>query len=246
MVTTLAGSAGEASTNDGVGSAARFYFPAGMAVDGAMNLYVADQANYTIRKITPAGLVTTLAGSPGNYGSADGTGTAARFGIFGVYGTGGPYGVAVDSAGNVYVADTSNNTIRKVTPAGSVTTLAGSPGQYGSVDGFGGAARFAYPSGVAVDKAGNLYVADTYKSRITKGTPPQLQFDAATGNPSISNGSFQAHLIGPFDSSAVIEASTDLQTWIPIQTNSLPPTGLDLYVPLGTNLYRFFRARLAP
>ena len=100
-------------------------------------------------------VVTTLAGLAGSSGSADGTESAARF----YY----PYGVAVDSAGNVYVADTYNNTIRKVTPVGTnwvVTTLAGLAGSPGSADGTGSAAQFYYPHGVAVDSAGNVYVAD--------------------------------------------------------------------------------------
>ena len=94
--TTLAGIAGHGSV-DGTGSAARFRYPCGVAVDSAGNVYVADTGNHTIRKVTPAGVVTTLAGLAGSSGSADGTGSAARFN--------GPAGVAVDSAGNVYVAD---------------------------------------------------------------------------------------------------------------------------------------------
>ena len=138
VVTTLAGLAGSCGSADGTGSAARFYCPAGVAVDSAGNVYVADMHNNTIRKVTPAGVVTTLAGLAGSPGSADGTGSAARFND--------PYGVAVDSAGNVYVADTGNNTIRKVTPGGVVTTLAGLAGSAGSADGTGSAARFDYPS----------------------------------------------------------------------------------------------------
>ena len=163
VVTTLAGTAGQFGSADGTGSAARFEFPEGVAVDSAGNVYVADTINDTIRKITPAGVVTTLADMAGQVGSADGTGSAARFDY--------PTGVAVDSAGNVYVADDGNDTIRKITPAGVVTTLAGMAGQVGSADGTGSAARFAYPEGVAVDSAGNVYVADTGNDTIRKITP---------------------------------------------------------------------------
>ena len=163
VVTTLAGLAGNKGSADGTGSAARFFAPEGVAVDSAGVIYVADFENHTIRKVTPAGVVTTLAGLAGNRGSADGTGSAARFGR--------PFGVAVDSAGNVYVAESDNNTIRKVTPAGMATTLAGLAGSQGSADGIGSAARFGRPSGVAVDSAGNVYVADYDNGTIRKGLP---------------------------------------------------------------------------
>src|SRR5437867_67532 len=126
--TTLAGIAGAGSA-DGTGSAARFNFPGCAAVDGSGNVYVADAANQTIRKITPSGVVTTLAGLAGSSGSADGTGSAARFNL--------PFGVAVDGSGSVYVADTYNHTIRQITPGGVVTTLAGLAGSSGSADGTG-------------------------------------------------------------------------------------------------------------
>jgi sugar lactone lactonase YvrE len=165
-VTTLAGQAGSDGSADGTGSAARFSFPFGVAVDSAGNLYVADRNNHTVRKVTPGGAVTTLAGLAGSSGSTDGAGSAARF-----YS---PYGVAVDSAGNVYVADRGNFTIRKVTPGGVVTTLAGQAGSWGSADGTGSAARFGDgsfgPSGVAVDSAGNVYVADHGNFTIRKVT----------------------------------------------------------------------------
>jgi sugar lactone lactonase YvrE len=161
--TTLAGLALSPGTADGMGTAARFKYPYGVALDGAGVLYVSDQYNHTIRKITPAGLVTTLAGLPGYHGSADGTGTAARFHN--------PAGVAVDAAGNVYVADQSNHAIRKITPAGLVTTLAGQAFQPGSADGTGSTARFENPAGVAVDAAGNVYVADQDNRTIRKITP---------------------------------------------------------------------------
>lgn len=151
-VSTLAG-AGLAGSADGSGNAARFNRPHAVAVDGAGNLYVADMNNHTIRRITPAGLVSTFAGTAGVAGSADGSGAAASFNH--------PSGVAVDGAGNVYVADTDNSTIRKITPAGVVSTLAGTAGVSGSADGNGAAAGFDHPGGVAVDTLGNVYVADT-------------------------------------------------------------------------------------
>ena len=162
VVTTLAGSPGVIGSADGTGSAAQFYQPGGVAVDSAGNVYVADCANQTIRKITPAGVVTTLAGSPLVQGSADGNGSAARFFQ--------PHGVAVDTAGILYVADQNNHSIRKIDTAGNVTTLAGSPGAAGSADGIGSAARFNQPSGVVLDSVGNVYVVDRMNNRVTKGT----------------------------------------------------------------------------
>jgi sugar lactone lactonase YvrE len=121
-VTTSAGSPGEIGSDDGAGPDARFSSPAGVALDVAGNVYVADFANNTIRKVAPDGTVSTLAGSPGEAGSADGPGTGARFD--------GPIGVAVDAAGNLYIADTENERIRKVAPDGIITTFAGN-GSYG-------------------------------------------------------------------------------------------------------------------
>jgi hypothetical protein len=132
-------------------------------VDSAGNVFVADPGNCTIRKVTAAGVVTTLAGSAGAYGSADGTGSAARFSY--------PFGVAVDSAGNVFVADQHNHTIRKVTAAGVVTTIGSIAGVWGGADGFGSSANFAYPDGIAADSAGTLYVADAGNNAILKGWP---------------------------------------------------------------------------
>jgi hypothetical protein len=159
-VTTLAGSAGKYGLDDGTGSSARFYQPAGIAVDSLGYVYVADSWNQTIRKITPGGVVSTLAGSVGNIGSADGTNSAARFN--------GPAGIAVDSTGNLYVSDFFNHTIRKVTPAGTVTTLAGLGGVWGNADGTNSDARFFEPVGVTVDAAGNVYVADSGNYTVRK------------------------------------------------------------------------------
>jgi sugar lactone lactonase YvrE len=160
VVTTLAGSAGPAGSADGVGGAARFNSPAGVAADSSGNVYVADSGNSTIRKIAAGGAVTTLAGTAGSSGSSDGTGAGAQFNA--------PDGVAVDAIGNIYVADTRNDTIRKITPGGTVTTLAGVAGQTGSSDGAGGSARFNGPYAVAVDSSGNVYVADFFNATIRK------------------------------------------------------------------------------
>ncbi len=162
-VITLAGMAGNSGNIDGSGSSARFLAPFGVTADNAGNVYVADTANNAIRKVAPNGTVSTLAGLARYPGSSDGTGVNARFRN--------PWGVAVDSAGNVFVADSSNNTIRKITPGGAVGTLAGQPGSHGSADGIGSNARFWNPQGMAVDSAGNVYVADTYNHTVRKITP---------------------------------------------------------------------------
>lgn len=156
-VATLAG-ASPMGYADGTGSAARFNTPMGVAVDASGNVYIADSSNNRIRQITPAGVVTTFAGS-GVSGFADGTGTAAQFA--------GPRGLAFDGSGNLLVADTSNSRIRQITPAGVVTTLAGS-GIRGYQEGSAASAQFNMPSGVAVDGSGNVYVGDTVNSRIRK------------------------------------------------------------------------------
>ena len=161
-VTTFAGEAGYGSA-DGVGSAASFNHPRGLVIDTASNMYVADTDNSTIRKITPSGVVTTFAGAAGANGSADGVGSAASFNS--------PRKLAVDAAGNIYVADTYNSEIRKITPSGIVSTLAGAAGLNGSADGAGSAARFYYPHGLAVGAGGDVYVADTYNHTIRQITP---------------------------------------------------------------------------
>ncbi len=160
MVSTLAGQAGMSGSLDGVGTSAQFNNPFAIAVDSADNIYVSDSANDTLRKVTPSGVVSTLAGLPGYAGSTDGNGNDARFWN--------PQGLAVDNRGNIYVADTGNNTVRKITPMGVVTTLAGLAGTSGTTDGIGKEARFNSPGGVAVDRTGNVYVADTNNHAVRK------------------------------------------------------------------------------
>src|SRR5205085_2220794 len=147
VVTTFVGSPGRAGSADATGTNALFRGPFSVATDAAGNLYVSDSLNNTIRKVTSSGVVTTLAGAAGQFGSGDGTNGVARFSY--------PAGLAADGSGNIYVSDVGNNTIRKVTADGSVTTVAGFAGQSGSADGPAGSARFFHPTALALDNAGN-------------------------------------------------------------------------------------------
>jgi sugar lactone lactonase YvrE len=154
-VTTFAGNTGNPASSlgyaDGSGTAAKFSAPSGLTYDASTgNIYVADQGNHAIRKITPAGVVSKFAGT-GSAGSVDATGTSASFSS--------PAAVATDAAGNIYVADKGNHKIRKITPAGVVTTFAGN-GTAGSVDGISTVAQFNAPNGITVDQSGNVYVSD--------------------------------------------------------------------------------------
>lgn len=186
VVTTFAGNAGVPGSSDGTGTAARFSYPRGIAIDGSGNLYVADYGS-VIRKITPAGVVTTIAGVSGSYGSADGTGAAARFNY--------AWGLDCDAAGNLYVADFSNHTIRKVIPStGVVSTIAGSSGIAGSTNGTSSAARFNAPMDVTVAADGNIYVSDYSNHTIRKITTSGVvtTFAGSPGAAGTTNGSYTA------------------------------------------------------
>ncbi len=163
VVSTFAGVAGLSNSFDGSGANASFYHPEGLALDAAGNVYVSDTWNHTIRKITPAGVVTTLAGLAGNFGAADGTNSKARFNR--------PAGLAVDGSANLYLADSFNHTIRKITPAGNVSTLAGLAGIWGSADGTNGNARFYLPQGISVAASGDLFVGDSGNQTVRKVSP---------------------------------------------------------------------------
>jgi len=178
-VTTLAGSVSQGSVN-ATGTYASFFQPTGVAVDASGNVYVADNGNHLIRMISPAGVVSTLAGS-GSAGFANGMGTAASFNY--------PQGIAVDASGNVYVADYGNNMIREISPAGMVTTLAGKS-TAGLVNGADTAATFNQPTGVAVDAAGNVYVADSGNNMIRKiSVAGGVTTLAGSGSAGFANGS---------------------------------------------------------
>lgn len=149
MVTTVAGS-GKQGFVDGVATDARFDGVYNLALDKAGNIYATELGNHTIRKITPEGVVSTLAGA-GESGSVDGTGTLASFNL--------PYGIALDVEDNIYIADRGNNTVRKISPEGIVSTLAGS-GSYRSDNGNGTEASFRNPAGVVVGSDGTVYVSE--------------------------------------------------------------------------------------
>lgn len=197
VVSTFAGVTQQAGSEDG--SLARFTYPSAITVDRAGNVYVADNAT-AIRKVAPDGSVTTLAGRSGERGSADGKGSDARF-IFGnigqqpaYYATGG--GLASDGDGNIYVADTGNATIRKVSVDGVVTTIAGSAGQHRDIDGNRETARFSAPTKLTVDSAGNIYVTSN-TDKVRKISPngdvtTLLQYNGVYGVVADSSGSLLA------------------------------------------------------
>lgn len=161
-VTTIAGdvSAWNGGSRDGKGTLAQFAYPSSLAVDHTGAVYVVDTGNQTIRKVGTDGLVSTLAGAPELAGSVDGTGLAARFSLI--------EGLVFDAAGNLFVSDTQNSTIRKITSAGVVSTFAGRAGQSGSQDGMADSALFFEPTGMAIDSGGNLFVADMFNNKIRK------------------------------------------------------------------------------
>jgi len=182
IVRTLAGS-GQSGYKDGVATEAQFKVPAKVTVGAEGNVYVADTNNHRIRLVRPDGTVSTLAGDPKpGYaaGYADGPAAEAKFDS--------PRSVAVDSAGNVYVADTNNHCIRVISPDGQVTTLAGTR-ESGFVDGQGSEARFNYPAGIAIDAKGNLYVADMANHSIRRVTPAGVVTTlAGSGKPGNADG----------------------------------------------------------
>jgi sugar lactone lactonase YvrE len=167
-VTTLAG--GAEGFADGAGAAAAFHTPSGLAIDRAGNLYVADTGNNAIRKVTPEGVVSTIAGGAGA-GWRDGAGRAAQFN--------GPLGVALDAHDNLYVADTNNDRIRRIGPDGTVTTVAGStPGNF---DGAAAQALFDTPAAIAVDHQGAVFVADTGNGSVRRLGLDGMVTTVATG-----------------------------------------------------------------
>jgi sugar lactone lactonase YvrE len=255
--------------------------PRGVAVDSSGNLYIADIYNSRIRKVATNGIITTVAGTNGSGYSGDG-GPAANARLY--Y----PYGVAMDSSGNLYIADSENSRIREVATNGIITTVAGTNSSGFSGDGGPAAnASLDYPGGVAVDSSGNLYIADTDNQRIREvqlaGFPTLVLTNVSTNNagnytvlvtgpfgsvtsavatvnvalsaPLIltGNGSFGFltnqfgfNLSGPSGLAIVVDGSADLVNWTPLFTNTCA-SGSPFYFcdPCWTNFpLRFYRARL--
>lgn len=159
VTTTIAGAPGDSRHIDGARNTARFVRPYGIAIDSGDNIYVSDQ--YTIRKITTQGVVTTFAGT-GSQGAFDGVGTNAQFNWIG--------DIVINNSGDIFATDQFNHTIRKIASSGVVTTIAGSAGNTGSTDGTGNAARFNRPSGITIDSGGDLYVSDFNNHTIRRVT----------------------------------------------------------------------------
>jgi sugar lactone lactonase YvrE len=274
VVTTLAGLAGTSGANDGAGGSARFYNPAGTAVDTNGLVYVADQNNNTIRAITPGGVVTTIAGTAGQSGidlndtnnwyrylnmpagvavgggdcyivdtdismvarvkppypdiflvvgytegSADGTGPQAQFRW--------PEGIAFNN-GVLYIADTGNQIIRRISPDRVVTTVAGSPGLYGSSDGAGSSARFDLPAAVTADANGNLFVADRGNHVIRKITPTGV-VTTIGGLAGVAGSTDEAGNAARFNSPSGIAVDADGVLYIADKSNHRVTKGTPIY-----------------
>lgn len=188
-VETLAGFLG---FSNGPVASARYFVPMSAVMNTGGEIFVADSYSHVIRKISTTGDVTTFAGKPGEWGSADGSGSVARFNK--------PTGVAVDADLNIFLSDSGNHTVRKITAAGIVSTLAGSAGMPGAVDGSGALARFDLPTQLAVDSEGSVYVPDYNQSiirKITAGGVVTTIAGKAENFGSVDGVGSDAKLIGP-------------------------------------------------
>jgi len=223
--TTIAG--GSQGPADGVNLNAQFYNPTGVAVDGGGNVYVADQNNNLIRKISPLGtnwIVTSIAG--GGQGSRDGTNSSAQFSS--------PTAIAVDNSGNLYVADQYNSDIRRITLSGTnwvVTTIAGSAGLSGRQNGTNGDARFSNPSGIAVDGAGNLFVADEMNNAIRKITRSGTNWVVTTIAGGTEGDQDGTNLAARFFGPSGVAVDTGGRVYVADQFNN----SIRLMTPVGTN-----------
>ena len=238
VVTTLAGWSTTSGNLDGTGTNAQFMAPAGIAVGAGGTLYVADFAGNTIRKITPIGpnwVVSTLAGLGGSAGTNDGLGSAARFNQ--------PFGIVVDGMNHVIVADSANHTIRRITPAGSVTTIGGLPGVAGSANGIGRSARFDVPQGLGLESSGKIYVTEYGGDPLTAGgyTVRQGQVAALLQIDYVNNRVVLSWPLGLTGFVAQAAHSLPTPSWNPVPTN--PWVSGDYWTltdtnPINPSLYR--------
>jgi sugar lactone lactonase YvrE len=247
-VSTVAGSAGVPGLADGPASTARFDEPQSLALATTGNLYVADRSNNLVRALSVGGQVSTLAGQV-TPGSADGLGSSAQFTR--------PEGVGLDASANLYVADSANHTIRKVSASGLVTTVGGKPGAAGMADGLGSLARFNSPAGLAIGPDGSIYVADTGNNRIVKGSPlaPLLAVEQPPGTPISSGAStdFGSVPVGSFgDTTFVIRnignaPLTSLPLWIDgLDASAFSITSRPVLPVAGSGGSTTFSVRFAP
>jgi len=178
IVTTVAGNGAFGYSGDGgPATSAQLNYPSGVAVDSAGNLYIGDSNNSRVRKVSGNGIITTVAGNgtPSGYSGDGGPATSAQLGYLGL-------GVAVDGVGNLYIADSSNSRVREVSSSGIITTLAGTgTGGYSGDGGPATGAQLSYPSGVAVDSTGNLYISDTGNFLVRKVSPGGIIVTVASG-----------------------------------------------------------------
>lgn len=208
-VSTFAGTPTKSGHLDGTVLAARFSDPVGLALDSGGNLWVADSGNHCLRRISPTGIVSTVAGSPGVPGSTDGTGSLARFDT--------PSALAAAADGTLYVSDTGNHTIRRIDRNGRVATLAGLAGQPGATNGVGSRARFNSPLGMAVASDGSLWIADS-GNHVIRRMDPQGKVSVMAGVPEVwgddDGPAASARFNGPvglaFDSSGNLVISDSL------------------------------------
>jgi sugar lactone lactonase YvrE len=238
IVSTLAGVAGTRGDTNGPAADARFAFPSGIAVDKLGNVYVADTENHLVRKLSPTGEVTTLAGQSGTEGATDGGIAQAKFSY--------PVGLAVDSAGNVFVADSGNSTIRKVTPDGTVSTIAGSPGSTGAIDGLGEQARLYFPSGIVIDNSGNLYVSDKGNFLIRKISPAgEVSTVAGTEGLSVAKDGLGADAAFLDPRGIALDAQGNLYVADTFFVRKIAPSGL-VSTFAGSGLEQVFEAGTVP
>ncbi len=253
IVTTIAGAAGLPAYRDGAARGARFQNPVGIALGPAGNLFVADTGNNTIRQmipppsaVEPTWRVSTIAGTAGMAGSADGVGAAARFNA--------PMALAFDGAGSLYVADFGNSTVRKLRPVGPpgqiewvVTTIGGLAGNSGATDGTGTLARFAAPSGIALNGAGTLFLADANNDTLLMGFPPpyiilelptvtnanaQISFSFLSGSPAGFTLLSAPQPAGPWTTNAAAVLSTNV-----------PGLSYSFLIPLSPTTAQFYRVQ---